>query len=75
VFANEAQALDPDYAPKTINTDDWWATQNAFIPLFSTIVPILCFLHGFLKIRDRCRKAYALHQQVWQIYRAETAQE
>jgi hypothetical protein len=75
VFAQEAQALDPKYSPETVNTDGWWATQKAFTALFSTIVPILCFLHGFLKIRDRCRKALDLHQQVWDIYRAETAQE
>jgi hypothetical protein len=75
VFAQEAQALDPKYSPETVNTDGWWATQKAFTALFSTIVPILCFLHGFLKIRDRCRKALDLHQQVWDVYRAETAQE
>ena len=74
VFAQEARVLDPNYAPETVNTDGWWATQNAFMALFSTIVPILCFLHGFLKIRDRCRKAHDLHQQVWDVYRAETAQ-
>jgi hypothetical protein len=71
-FAQEAQALDEDYTPQTVNTDGWWATQNAFKSLFSSIVPILCFLHGFLKIRDRCRKAYELHQQIWSLYRAES---
>jgi len=25
--------------------------------LFPLITVVLCFLHGFLKIRDRCRKA------------------
>lgn len=74
VFAAEAKALDPNYAPKTVNTDGWWATANAFISLFPSIVTILCFLHGFLKIRNRCRKAYDLHQQVWDVYRAETAE-
>jgi hypothetical protein len=74
VFAAEAKALDPNYAPKTVNTDGWWATANTFISLFPGIVPILCFLHGFLKIRNRCRKAYDLHHQVWDVYRAETAE-
>lgn len=74
VFAAEAKALDPNYAPKTVNTDGWWATANAFVSLFPGIVTILCFLHGFLKIRNRCRKAYDLHQQVWDVYRAETAE-
>lgn len=72
VFATEAKALEPDYAPETVNTDGWWATQNAFVALFSTIVPILCFLHGFLKIRERSRKHHDLHQKVWDIYRAES---
>lgn len=72
VFATETRELKPDYEPKTVNTDGWWATQNAFKNLFSTIVPILCFLHGFLKIRDRGRKLRDLHQQVWDIYRAES---
>lgn len=72
VFATETRKLKPDYEPKTVNTDGWWATQNAFRNLFSTIVPILCFLHGFLKIRDRGRKLRDLHQQVWKVYRIES---
>jgi hypothetical protein len=70
VFAQEARELSPQYAPQTVNTDGWFATSNAFQALFSTIVPILCFLHGFLKIRDRCRKEFELHTKVWDIYRA-----
>lgn len=72
VFATETRKLQPDYEPKTVNIDGWWATQNAFRKLFSTIVPILCFLHGFLKIRDRGRKLRDLHQRVWEVYRAES---
>jgi hypothetical protein len=74
-FARESQAVKADYAPKTVNTDGWFATRNAFRALFSTIVPILCFLHGFLKIRDRCRQARELHDRVWEVYRAATAAE
>jgi hypothetical protein len=74
-FAREARAVKADYAPQTVNTDGWSATQNAFLALFSTIVVILCFLHGFLKIRDRCRKACELHARVWEVYRATTAAE
>ena len=36
---------------------------------------VLCILHGFLKIRDRCRKARELHRRVWDVYRAATAEE
>ena len=72
-FAQESRDVNPQYAPKTVNTDGWFATRNAFRALFATIVPVLCFLHGFLKIRDRCRKARELHQRVWEVYRATTA--
>jgi hypothetical protein len=74
-FAQEALAVKADYAPQTVNTDGWFATRNTFRSLFSTIVPILCFLHGFLKIRDRCRQARDLHDRVWELYRAATAAE
>ncbi len=74
-FAQEAQQLDHSYEPETVNTDGWLATQNAFKLLFASVVPILCFLHGFLKIRERCRKAYELHQQIWTLYKATTKAE
>lgn len=73
VFAAEARDVAPEYAPKTVNTDGWAATQNAFPALFSSIVVVLCFLHGFLKIRDRCRKNHDLHRRVWDVSRAVTA--
>ena len=65
----------PEYAPQTVNTDGWASTQNAFQTLFPLITVVLCFLHGFLKIRDRCRKARELHRRVWDVYRAATAEE
>jgi hypothetical protein len=74
-FARESQEVNPDYEPETVNTDGWLPTRNTFRALFSTIVPVLCFLHGFLKIRDRCRKARELHTRVWDVYRAATAGE
>ena len=75
VFRQEAQDVDPTYQPKTVNTDGWQATQNAWARLFPGIVVVLCFLHGFLKIRDRCRKNHELHRRVWEIFRAVTAAE
>jgi hypothetical protein len=75
VFAAEARDVDPDYAPETVNTDGWASTRNAFRALFPQITVVLCFLHGFLKIRDRCRKAHELHRRVWDVYRAATAEE
>ena len=75
VFAAEARDVDPEYAPETVNTDGWASTRNAFQTLFPLITVVLCFLHGFLKIRDRCRKARELHRRVWDVYRAATAEE
>lgn len=66
-FATEARDVSKEYAPRTVNTDGWSATQNAFRALFAGIAVILCFLHGFLKIRDRCRKNFDLHRRVWDV--------
>jgi hypothetical protein len=74
-FAQEARAVKLDYAPQTVNTDGWFPTRNAFRSLFATITPILCFLHGFLKIRERGRQVRPLHDRVWDVYRAATAGE
>lgn len=75
VFAQEAKALDPEYTPETVNTDGWAATQGAWKTLFPSITVILCFLHAFLKIRDRATKTLAevfdrVGDKVWQAYRA-----
>ena len=75
MFAAEARDVEPEYAPETVNTDGWAATRNAFLAWFPRIAVVLCFLHGFLKIRDRCRKARELHRRVWDVYRAATAEE
>jgi hypothetical protein len=74
-FAAAARDVDPEYAPQTVNTDGWAATRNAFQSLFPLITTVLCFLHGFLKIRERCRKARELHRRIWDVYRAKTAEE
>jgi hypothetical protein len=72
-FRREAQNVDPAYAPKTVNTDGWMATRAAWRNLFATATLIWCFLHGFLKIRDRSsRKHGELRSRVWEVYRATT---
>jgi len=76
-FKDEAQALKPDYAPETVNTDGWGATQKAWLSLFPMIIILECFLHAYLKIRDRARHLKEvfnqLSQQVWDVYRATDA--
>jgi len=74
-FKAEAQLVDPDYTPDTVNTDGWSPTQKAWQALFTTITIIQCFLHAFLKIRDRTKRRYKalyadIQQQVWDIYHA-----
>lgn len=76
VFRDEAQAVQGDYAPHTVNTDKWESTRQAWQHLFPGITLILCFLHAVLKIKNRCRTAPQLWQQVrqkvWQVYQGET---
>lgn len=73
-FKDEAQALKPDYTPKTVNTDGWAATQRAWLRLFPLIVIIECFLHAFIKIRERgkhLKEAFTqVSQRVWDVYHA-----
>jgi len=75
-FKEEALNLKPDYQPKTVNTDGFEATRAAWKNLFPGITLILCFLHAFLKIRDRCKRHKELlrtiSEKVWDIYHAKT---
>jgi hypothetical protein len=74
VFKEEAQDVTPEYAPKTVNTDGWPGTQAAWKALFSQVVILLCFLHAWLKIRDRAKHLKELFaevsQRVWEAYYA-----
>jgi hypothetical protein len=76
-FKEEARTLKADYAPETVNTDGWNATQRAWRNLFSMIVIIECFLHAFLKIRERAKHLketfHQISQQVWDVYHAADA--
>ncbi len=71
-FKEEACELDPDYQPKTVNTDGWFATQAAWQALFPNIIVILCFLHAFLKIRERAKRLTTVFpevaQKAWNAY-------
>jgi hypothetical protein len=73
-FQQEVCRLDPTYTPQTVNTDGWDATQKAWQALFPQIVIIECFLHAFLKIRDRCKRLKPLYpeilRRVWDAYHA-----
>jgi hypothetical protein len=74
VFKDEAQDVTPKYAPTTVSTDGWAGTQAAWKALFSKVVLLLCFLHGWLKIRDRAKHLKELFTEishrVWEAYHA-----
>lgn len=73
-FATEAKNIDEHYQPESVNIDGWDATYKAFSTLFTGITVIYCFLHGFIKIRDRCRKSTLFNKicgHVWHVYQAE----
>jgi hypothetical protein len=77
VFRDEARRLDPKYRPETVNTDGWAATQAAWRALFKGMTLILCFLHAYLKVRDRAvhlKATFAeLSRRVWEAYHAPDA--
>ncbi len=77
VFKDEVQCIKPDYAPDTVNIDGWKPTHNVWASLFSSAVIIYCFLHVFIKIRNRGKKKYKdifekIADKLWRCYRAET---
>lgn len=70
VFAAEARGVSEASAPVSVCTDGWAATRAAWRGLYPKITLVLCFLHGILKIRERC--AEGLRQEVlkraWEVY-------
>jgi len=75
VFKQETIEIQPDYTPKTVTTDGWLDTQNAWKTLFSSILLIACFLHIYIKIRDRAKKKYSdifseVSGKLWNCYKA-----
>lgn len=79
VFKREVQVLQADYQPISVNLDGWRPTNKAWKALFENILIILCFLHGFLKIRDVAKHLKEdftlLSTGLWQSYQKKTAQE
>ena len=77
VYQNEAQYLQPEYSPDTVNMDGWQATRHAWKSLFPSVAIICCFLHVFIKIRDRAKRKYRdifdeAASKLWDCYRAES---
>jgi hypothetical protein len=75
VFKQEARNLREDYQPRTVNTDGWASTRQAWANLFALVVVLRCFLHGWLSIRNRGKlsEGFAtLSEKVWDAYHAAT---
>jgi len=75
VFREEALALAPCYSPETVNLDGWQAGNAAWLSLFPKIAVIACFLHSFIKVRDRALKKMkavfdSAADKIWDCYRA-----
>src|SRR5262249_1675221 len=74
VFKAGARDVAPNYAPETVNTDGCNGTRAGWRALFRRVVIVLCFLHGWLKIRDRAKhlkgRFAEISRRVWEAYRA-----
>ncbi len=53
VFQQEAQQLNVNYSPKTVNVDGWKATEKSWLKLFPKISLVFCFLHLFLSLKQK----------------------
>lgn len=76
-YKEEAQCMNTEYAPATVNTDGWLPTQKAWKSMFPFVIIISCFLHVFIKIRDRSKKKFKdIYQQIatklWDCYDAQS---
>ncbi len=76
VFKTEAEEVEPGYVPKTVNTDGWSGTIGAWGALFVHVVLIRCFLHAWLRIRERAKNLkeqfFEIGKRVWEVYYSET---
>jgi hypothetical protein len=73
-FAKEAKALVPAYQARSVCTDGWEATRQAWRRLFPKITLVLCFLHSILKIKKHCagQLRHRVLDRAWQLYQAAT---
>lgn len=73
-FKTEATAGFPTYTPRSVCTDGFAPTRDAWRQLFPQLTLVLCFLHAILKLTDRCRGAlrHQVLDRAWAVYQAVT---
>lgn len=76
VFKTELHRVFPGFSLHSVNTDGWAATQKAWRCLWKKIAIVECFLHAWLKVRDRAtvkmeKLFHEVSEKVWDCYRAE----
>ena len=73
-FKAEATAVFPAYQLRSVCTDGFHATRDAWRQLFPQVTLVLCFLHAILKLSDRCRGTLRQHvlERAWHVYQAVT---
>ena len=73
-FAKEAKALVPAYQARSVCTDGWEATRQAWRRLFPTITLVLCFLHAILKMKKHGagQLRHRVLDRAWQVYQVAT---
>ena len=73
-FAAEATEVFAEYQARSVCTDGFTATREAWRRLFPQLTLVLCFLHSILKIKERCRAIVRRHvlDRAWHVYQAAT---
>jgi hypothetical protein len=76
-FKSAAQERAASYTPETVCTDGFAVIRLAWQTLFPTASLTLCFLHGVLKVAERCRGGLreTVLECVWHCYHASTARQ
>ena len=78
VFMDKAKSIQPDYATKSVNTDGWKATRKAWQQICKNVALVLCFLHGYLKVRQSAKKLPCkkeLFTRIWEAYESENKED
>ena len=73
-FVTEARAIFPRYRIRSVCTDGFQATRDAWRQLVPQLVLVLCFLHSILKLTERCRGPLRTQvlDRAWFVYHAVT---